>query len=236
MGSTANDAFTTTAVLHNISDMTTVTMLASKGGKRKDYPTEDFHYPLENCDSIADKQYQLLPDHVDSTLKGMAVAAPHHGSFNVVGMLVECNTGGISVNRSVSGSNIGSNGLNGSGTVVDDRGTSIEGNNGVVGNNGIGGASWNKSGSGNRSDSKVDQNKASKREVSLSKFRYRRKESCIHKQVINFLVVIFGNQFVIQRLTLSIFLFYSVCVLFFILSFHFVGPVINLKVLLAVHG
>ncbi|KAI9085783.1 hypothetical protein K1719_032197 [Acacia pycnantha] len=146
-------------VLHKNRDMTTVTMLAPKGGIRKDYPTVDFHCQFENHDSNADKQYQH--NHVDSTLKEMAAAAPHYGSPNVVEVLVECNTEDNSVNRSASGSNNRSNGLNGSSTAVDDRRTNIEGDNGFAGNNESGDPSGSKSGSGNKSANK----------------------SCIHKQV-----------------------------------------------------
>ncbi|XP_028775997.1 two-component response regulator-like APRR7 [Neltuma alba] len=163
-------------VFHSSKDMTTVTMLTPKGGIHKDYHSEDFHYQFENHDSIADKQYWQLPDHVDSTFKEMAVAAPHYGSSNVVEMLVECNTGDNSVDRRASGSNNGSDRLNGSSTAVADRETNIEGANRS------GDASGSKSWSGNKSANRVDQNKTSKREATSSKFGLKRKESCIHKK------------------------------------------------------
>ncbi|XP_054813435.1 two-component response regulator-like APRR7 isoform X2 [Prosopis cineraria] len=168
--------------LHNNKDMATVTMLAPKGGTRKDSPAEDFPYQFENFDSIADKHY--LPDQVDSTLKEIAAAAPHYGSSNVVELLVECNSGDNSTKRSAMGGNNGSNGLNGSNTAVDDRGTNIKGDNGIAENNGTDDAS----GSGNKSANKVDQSKTSKREASLSKFHRKRKESSIHKKGISSMI------------------------------------------------
>lgn len=168
-------------VLHNTED-TTATMLAPpKLDRHKDSAAPDFHLHCENHNCIADNmKHQLPPDHDAESIKKMATAAPHCGSSNAVEVLVEGNVGNHSINRSVSGSNNGSNGQNGSSTAVNAGGTNMKSNNGLTGNSGSGDASG--SGSANR----VDQNKTSQREVALTKFRQKRKERrerCFHKKV-----------------------------------------------------
>ncbi|KAF7804506.1 two-component response regulator-like APRR7 isoform X1 [Senna tora] len=165
--------------VHNTEEMTASTMLAPPGGgTNKDSPTQDFHGLYKNHGCIANNmQCQVPPDHDDASSKKMAAAAPHCGSSNVVEMLVEGNVGNYSINRSVSGSNNGSNGQNGSSTAVNAGGINLESNNGIAGNSGSGDASG--SGSANR----IDPKKSSQREAALTKFRQKRKERCFRKKV-----------------------------------------------------
>lgn len=166
--------------VHNAEDMTASTVLAPpRGGTNKDSPNQDFHSLYKNHSCIGnDMQCQLPPDHHDdASSKKMATAAPHCGSSNMVEMLVEGNVGNYSINRSVSGSNNGSNGQNGSSTAVNAGGINKESNNGIAGNSGSGDASASGSGSGSANK------KTSQREAALTKFRQKRKERCFRKKV-----------------------------------------------------
>lgn len=164
---------------HNTEDMTASTVLAPpRGGTHKDSPIQDFHGLYKNHSCVGNNmQHQLLPDRDGASSKKMAAAPPHCGSSNVVEMLVEGNVGNYSINRSVSGSNIGSNGQNGSSTAVNAGGINIESNNGIAWNSGSGDAIG--SGSANR----IDQKKTSQREAALTKFRQKREERCFRKKV-----------------------------------------------------
>ncbi|KAK4272911.1 hypothetical protein QN277_021402 [Acacia crassicarpa] len=161
--------------VHNTEDMTASTMLEPpRGGTHKDSPTQDFHSIYNNHSCIVNNmQHQVTLDHDDASSKKIAASAPHHGSSNVV----EGNVGNYSINRSVSSSNNGSNGQNGSSTAVNAGGINIENNNGIAGNSRGGDASG--SGSANR----IDQKKTSQREAALTKFRQKRKERCFRKKV-----------------------------------------------------
>lgn len=161
-------------VVHD-ENMTAITMTVTRGVTHRDSPTEDFHHHFENHDSNS-MQHLPLPDHDDSTLKEMAAAAPHCGSSNVVEVLVGGNI------RSASGSNNESNGQNGSSTAVNARGANIESDNGIARNSGSGDASGSRGGSGSENANRVDQNKTSKREAALSKFRQKRKGRCFRKK------------------------------------------------------
>ncbi|KAK7267590.1 hypothetical protein RIF29_20268 [Crotalaria pallida] len=164
--------------LRDTEDTTATTLAPPRVDTDKDSATKDFHNHFESHNCLANNmQHQLPPDHHSELLKKMAATAPHCGSSNMAEVLVEANVGNYSVNRSASGSNNGSNGQNGSSTVVNVGGTNIESNNGLAGNSGSGDAS--RSGSASR----VDQNKTSQREAALTKFREKRKERCFQKKV-----------------------------------------------------
>ncbi|TYH54694.1 hypothetical protein ES332_D09G187500v1 [Gossypium tomentosum] len=124
-------------------------------------------------------QQQQPPEHDDLSLKKLAADAPHCGSSNVWGGLVEGNAANYSVNGSASGSNHGSNGPNGSSNAVNTVGTNMESDNGIAGKSGSGDVSGSRSGSG----SKADQSKSAHREAALTKFRQKRKERCFQKKV-----------------------------------------------------
>ncbi|KAI3473244.1 hypothetical protein Pfo_030536 [Paulownia fortunei] len=113
----------------------------------------------------------------ESSLKQVAVDAPHCGSTNVLGGPMDGNPRNCSLNRSASGSNHGSNGQNGSSTAINAVGNNAESDVGQAGKSGSGDASG--SGSGNR----VDENKFAQREAALIKFRQKRKERCFKKKV-----------------------------------------------------
>lgn len=169
-------------VLHNTEDTTTI-LAPPKVGTHKDSATQGFNRHYENNNCIANMQHQLPPDRDAKSSKKMTTAAPHCGSSNVVEVLVE-GGGSIenySINRSASGSNVGSNGQNGSSNAINAGETNIGSNNKLTGNSGSG----DTSGSG--SANKVDRNKTSQREAALAKFRQKRKERkerCFHKKVI----------------------------------------------------
>ncbi|GMI71370.1 pseudo-response regulator 7 [Hibiscus trionum] len=122
---------------------------------------------------------QQQPQEHDLSLKKLAADAPHCGSSNMLGGLVEGNAGNYSVNGSASGSNHGSNGPNGSSNAVNTIGTNMGSDNGIAGKSGSGDASGSGSGSG----SKADQSKSAHREAALTKFRQKRKERCFQKKV-----------------------------------------------------
>ncbi|CAJ1968435.1 unnamed protein product [Sphenostylis stenocarpa] len=163
-------------VLHDTEDMAATMLSLPKVDRHKDSASPDFHLHYENHKCTANKQ-QLPPDHDAESIKKMATAAaPHCGSSNVVDVVVEGTVGNHSINRSVSGSNNGSNGQNRSSTAINAGGTNMESNNGLPGN----------SGSGDGSANRVDQNKTSQREAALTKFRQKRKERkerCFHKKL-----------------------------------------------------
>ncbi|KAK6234086.1 hypothetical protein QUC31_006492 [Theobroma cacao] len=121
---------------------------------------------------------QKLGNHDDLSLENMAAAAPQCGSSNLSSLPhVEGNAANHSLTRSASGSNHGSNGQNGSSTVLNTRGMNLESENGVPGKGGAGGGI----GSGGRNG--VDQNRFAQREAALNKFRQKRKERCFEKKV-----------------------------------------------------
>ncbi|KAE8689756.1 Two-component response regulator-like APRR7 [Hibiscus syriacus] len=132
----------------------------------------DQHRHLTN-----DMQQQQPPEHDDLSLKTLAADAPHCGSSNMLGGLVEGNASNYSINGSASGSNHGSNGTNGSSNAVNTVGKNMESDNGIAGKSGSGDVS------GSGSGSKADQSKSAHREATLTKFRQKRKERCFQKRV-----------------------------------------------------
>ncbi|XP_014491912.1 two-component response regulator-like APRR7 isoform X2 [Vigna radiata var. radiata] len=167
-------------ILHNTEDKAATMLALPKVDRHRDSVAADFHVHYEN-NNCTDDMHQLPPDHDAESAKKLATAAtPHCGSSNVLEVLVEGNVGNLSINRSVSGSNNGSNGQNGGSTAVNAGGKNMESDNGLPGNSGSGDAS------GSRSAYRVDQNKTSQREAALTKFRQKRKERkerCFHEKV-----------------------------------------------------
>lgn len=102
---------------------------------------------------------------------------------------IEGNGGNYSLNGSVSGSNHGSNGHNGSNTALNIGGMNMESDNGGAEKNRTAGGSGSGSGSG------VDQNRFAQRVAALTKFRQKRKERCFEKKVLRFQthIYIFSN-------------------------------------------
>ncbi|XP_058771081.1 two-component response regulator-like APRR7 isoform X2 [Vicia villosa] len=168
-------------VLHNNEDTTAAMLAPPKIDTDKVSVTQDFHHHYVNHNNVANMQHQLPPENDAESFKKMTAVSPYcGGSSNVVEVLVEGNMGNYSINRSASGSNIESNGQNGSSTAINTGGTNLESNNGLAGNSGSGDAS------ANGSAIRIDQNKNSRREAALTKFRQKRKErkeKCFHKQV-----------------------------------------------------
>ncbi|XXG81073.1 hypothetical protein AAC387_Pa09g1793 [Persea americana] len=123
------------------------------------------------------QKQQLPPEHDDLSLKNMAAAAPKGRPSNVIGGPIEGNGGTYSVNGSISGSNHGSNGHNGSNTALNIGGMNMESDNGGAEKNRTAGGSGSGSGSG------ADQNRFAQRVAALTKFRQKRKERCFEKKV-----------------------------------------------------
>lgn len=116
-------------------------------------------------------------DHDDLSLKNLAAAAQQCGSSNIFGGPIESQAGNCSINGSASGSNYGSNGHNGSSTLLNGGLTNVESDNGAAGNSGNGGISRRNSGN------EVEENRVAQREAALTKFRQKRKERCFEKKV-----------------------------------------------------
>lgn len=140
----------------------------------QNYHHHRHHFHMEN---------QPSPNHDESSLKKLAVDAPHGASTNVLGGPMDCNPRNCSLNRSASGSNHGSNGQNGSSTAINAVGNNAESDVGQAGKSGSGDASG--TGSGN----KIDENKLAQREAALIKFRQKRKERCFKKKVVNLITI-----------------------------------------------
>lgn len=171
-------------VLDNGDDVTVGIVLAQSKVSHKEHQIQHLHHHYDHHHIhrhlVHSIQQQQSLDNNDFSLKKLAAPAPHCRSSNVLGGPVEGNTGNYSINGSVSGSNHGSNGQNGSSTPINVGGTNIESDNGIAGKSGSGDASG--SGSGNR----IDDNKSAQREAALTKFRQKRKERCFRKKVMIF--------------------------------------------------
>ncbi|KAA8518817.1 hypothetical protein F0562_016409 [Nyssa sinensis] len=155
-------------ILVKADDMAATAVLAPPRGSH----LELYHHHFPDMD-----QQKPLCNHANLSLEKVAADAPHCGISKVLGGPVEGNAENWSLNRSVSGSNHGSNGENRSSTVVNAGGTNMESDNGLAGKSGSGDASG--SGSGNR----VELNKYAQRVAALAKFRQKRKERCFQKKV-----------------------------------------------------
>ncbi|GKV05711.1 hypothetical protein SLEP1_g17687 [Rubroshorea leprosula] len=166
-------------VLDKADDVAATTMLDQPRGVHEEVqvPFLQNHYDNHFHISCNMQQQQQQPEHHDLSSKKMVAAAPHCGSFNVLGGPLEGNIGNYSVNGSASGSNHGSNRPNGSSPLVNTGGANVESDNGIAGKSGSGDASG--SGTGNR----ADLNKSAHREAALTKFRQKRKERCFRKKV-----------------------------------------------------
>ncbi|KAE8705994.1 Two-component response regulator-like APRR7 [Hibiscus syriacus] len=166
-------------VLDKGDDVATTAGPAQPRGTHQDLQTQHprNHYDQHCHLSHGMQQQRRRPSEHDLSLKKLAADAPHCGSSNMLGGLVEGNGG----NYSTSGSNHGSNGPNGSSNAVNTVGANMESDNGIAGKSGSGDASGSGSGSG--SGSKADQTKSAHREAALTKFLQKRKERSFQKKV-----------------------------------------------------
>lgn len=205
-----NDLLSATqkVVFGKAGDVTTTAGLAQARGTHHELQMQhpSNHYDQHHHLIHGMQQQQQPPEHDDLSLKKLASDAPHCGSSNVLGGLVEGNAANYSVNGSASGSNHGSNGPNGSSNAVNTVGTNMESDNGIGGKSGSGDVSGSRSGSGSGSGtgtgSKADQSKSAHREAALTKFRQKRKERCFQKKVayIELFNNILGSQFLLKNL------------------------------------
>ncbi|XP_039063976.1 two-component response regulator-like APRR7 isoform X2 [Hibiscus syriacus] len=164
-------------VLDEGNDVTTTAGPVQPRGTHQELKMQHSTNHYDQHSHLTHDMQQLQPEHDDLSLKKLADDAPHCGSSNMLGGLVEGNAGNYSVNGNASGSNPGSNGTNGSSNAVNTAGKNMEGDNGIAGKSGSGDAS------GFGSGSKADQSKSAHREAALTKFRQKRKERCFQKKV-----------------------------------------------------
>ncbi|KAL9258891.1 Two-component response regulator-like APRR7-like protein [Drosera capensis] len=126
---------------------------------------------------IPDESQAQLHHHLPVCgLKLPLLLDPNSVYSNIGGGLFE-GSAGYSLYGSVSGSNHGSNGQNGSSTAANAGGLYNESNNGVGDKSGSG------DGSGSGSGNQADQSKLSQREAAVNKFRQKRKERCFKTKV-----------------------------------------------------
>ena len=159
------------------ADYETSVVLAHSKGAHKEHHTQHLHIHYDNHQVhhhlVHSIQKQQPTDDTGFSLKTLAAAGPHCGSSNILSGPVEGKNGNCSINRSASGSNLGSS------AAINVGGANIESDNGISGKSGC----FDASGSG-----RVDENKSAKREAALTKFRQKRKERCFHKKVIKILL------------------------------------------------
>ncbi|KAM0941276.1 putative response regulator and transcription factor RR-A-type family [Dioscorea sansibarensis] len=127
-----------------------------------------------------EQQKQPPVDQDDLSLKNMETDDMRCGSSQLFIIAEEGNVPHLSLNGSISGSNHGSNGQNGSSTAAKDGGVNMDSDNGIAGKSGIYGASGS---GGGGSGEGVDQNHFTHREAAMNKFRQKRKERNFEKKV-----------------------------------------------------
>lgn len=141
----------------------------NKGQQLKIQYHHQYHH--HNVHSVQKLQKVPAQDDMSKSMDGRA--PPQCGSSNNCSGLTEANVANCSLNGSASGSNHGSNFINGSSAVANAEGTNVVNDSELaakdIGDNG--------SGSG------VDQSRSAQREAALNKFRQKRKERCFDKKV-----------------------------------------------------
>ncbi|XP_016491670.1 two-component response regulator-like APRR7 isoform X1 [Nicotiana tabacum] len=129
---------------------------------------------------VNDLDQRCTSNHVDCSLKKLAVGGRSCASSNILTRPYEGNPEYQSLNRSASGSNRGSNAQDGSYTAINAGGTNAESDNGLAGKNGSGDAS------GSGCGSTIDPSKLT-RAAALTKFHWKKKERCFKKKCEVFL-------------------------------------------------
>ncbi|CAK9167296.1 unnamed protein product [Ilex paraguariensis] len=164
---------TSQQVLAKADDVVTPPALAPPS--HQEVPIQHIHHHHHHHHFHDMEQVETPSNHDGPLLKKSAADVPQCGSSNVLSGPVEGNPGNFSLNRSASGSNLGSNGLKEGNTAINAGGTKAESETGLAGKSRSVDASG--SGSGNR----MDQTKYVLREAALNKFRQKRKEQCFRK-------------------------------------------------------
>ncbi|OIS98048.1 PREDICTED: two-component response regulator-like APRR7 isoform X2 [Nicotiana attenuata] len=124
---------------------------------------------------VNDLDQHCTSNHVDCSLKKLAVGGPNCASSNILARPHEGNPEYQSLNRSASGSNRGSNAQDGSCTAINAGRRNGESDNGLAGKNGSGDAS------GSGCGSTIDPSKLA-RAAALTKFHHQKKERCFKKK------------------------------------------------------
>uniref|UniRef100_A0A1D1XY64 Two-component response regulator-like PRR73 n=1 Tax=Anthurium amnicola TaxID=1678845 RepID=A0A1D1XY64_9ARAE len=170
-------------VPENIDDIASTKIMEEPRGAHQvqvqhHHPHYHHHHHHHHAHVAKQQLQQLQPsDNDELSMKNMTSAAPPCSSSNKFNGPVEANAGSCSLNGSVSGSNHGSNGQNGSSTMKP-GGTNMEGDNGFVGKDEAGGCN----GSGNGCGNGVDQNRFAQRVAALTKFRQKKKTEMLSKE------------------------------------------------------
>ncbi|CAO2816534.1 unnamed protein product [Amaranthus hypochondriacus] len=126
------------------------------------------------------QKQQMVPAQDDMSKSKDGTAPPQCGSSNTCRAPAEVNVANCSLNGSASGSNHGSNIINGSSAVVNADTTNMVTDSGVAPKDGVDNGG---SGSGSGSGVGVDQSRLAQREAALNKFRLKRKERNFDKKV-----------------------------------------------------
>lgn len=154
-------------ILVKTDDLASPALLTPIRGSPRELPIQHIHHHhhvhhFHNID-----REQPLSNNEDLSYKKLTEESAQLRSLNVFVGPVEGNPGNCSLNKSGSGSKHGSNGQNGSSTVVHAGGTNVESDIHIAGKSGSGDAS--ESGSGKR----MDQSRSGHREASLIKSRQK---------------------------------------------------------------
>ncbi|KAL8135993.1 hypothetical protein AgCh_010562 [Apium graveolens] len=154
-------------ILLKTDDVVSPALLTPIRGSPRELPVQHIHHH-HHVHHFHNMDREQPPSKIeDMSYKKLTEESTQLRSLNVFVGPVEGNTGNSSLNKSGSGSKHGSNGQNGSSTLVHAGGTYIESDVHMAGKSGSGDAS--ESGSGNR----MEQNRTGHREASLTKFRQK---------------------------------------------------------------
>lgn len=154
-------------ILLKTDDVASAALLTPIRGSPRELPVQHIHHH-HHVHHFHNMDREQPPSKIeDLPYKKLTEESAQLRSLNVFAGPVEGITGNSSLNKSGSGSKHGSNGQNGSSTIVHAGGTNLESDVHIAGKSESGDVSEN--GSGKR----IEQNRSGHREASLSKFRQK---------------------------------------------------------------
>ncbi|KAK1403433.1 Two-component response regulator-like APRR7 [Heracleum sosnowskyi] len=155
-------------ILLKTDDLASPALLTPIRGSPRELPVQHIHHH-HHVHHFHNMDREQLPSKIeDLSYKKLTEESAQFRSLNVFNGPVEGNTGNCSLNKSGSGSKHGSNGQNGSSTIVHAGGTNVESDVHIAGKGGSGDASESDSGK------KIEQNRSEHKEASLTKFRQKK--------------------------------------------------------------
>lgn len=155
-------------ILLKTDDLASPALLTPIRGSPRELPVQHIHHH-HHVHHFHNMDREQPPSKIeDLSYKKLTEESAQLRSLNIFNGPVEGNTGNCSLNKSGSGSKHGSNGQNGSSTIVHAGGTNVESDVHIAGKSGSGDAS--ESGSGKR----IEHNRSEHREASLTKFRQKK--------------------------------------------------------------